>query len=74
MTADLTFDDLSARAATINSWLSAQKTSEISQQRHLDRSTPECAYWHLGYQQALTDAIALLKHASPAAGSAGKTN
>ena len=30
-------------------------------QRHLDVDTPERAYWHHGYQAALTDVLAMLR-------------
>ncbi len=71
MSARLTIEGLNTRAATIGKWLEDQSSAELGQQKHLDRNTAECAYWHLGYQQALNDAAAMLRCVSPEADTAG---
>jgi hypothetical protein len=53
-------DELRGRAAKINEWLDAGTGSKLRTQLHLDRSTAECAYWHLGYQQALSDIVRIM--------------
>jgi hypothetical protein len=44
----------------IREWLDDEAPYADSDQRHLDSDTPERAYWHHGYQAALTDVLALL--------------
>jgi hypothetical protein len=55
-----TVDDLRGRVAKINEWLDAGTGNKVRDQLHLDRSTAECAYWHLGYQQALSDFVRIM--------------
>jgi hypothetical protein len=51
---------LQQRRDGIRQWLAEEAPYAASDQRHLDASTPERAYWHYGYQSALTDIIDLL--------------
>ncbi len=51
---------LRQRRDGIRQWLAEEAPYAASDQRHLDASTPERAYWHHGYQAALTDIIELL--------------
>ena len=49
------------RAAELQDWLEQEAPYVQFDQRHLDPHTPEQAYWHFGYQRALTDILALLR-------------
>jgi hypothetical protein len=51
---------LRQRRDGIRQWLSEEAPYAVADQRHLDANTPERAYWHYGYQSALTDIIELL--------------
>jgi hypothetical protein len=51
---------LRQRRDGIRQWLAEEAPYAVADQRHLDASTPERAYWHYGYQSALTDIIELL--------------
>jgi hypothetical protein len=62
---------LRKRRDGIRRWLDDEAPYADSDQLHLDANTPERAYWHLGYQAALTDTIRLLTPAEPKSGSAG---
>ena len=55
-----TVDDLRGRVTKINEWLEASTVNKVRNQLHLDRNTTECAYWHLGYQQALSDIVRIM--------------
>lgn len=48
------------RRDRIRDWLQDEAPFTDVDQRHLDADTPERAYWHHGYQAALTDVISLL--------------
>jgi hypothetical protein len=48
------------RRDRIRDWLQDEAPFAEVDQRHLDSDTPERAYWHHGYQAALTDVINLL--------------
>jgi hypothetical protein len=48
------------RRQTIRQWLDDEAPFTRADQRHLEPDTPERAYWHHGYQAALTDVINLL--------------
>jgi hypothetical protein len=48
------------RRDRIRDWLQDEAPFTEVDQRHLDSDTPERAYWHHGYQSALTDVINLL--------------
>ena len=45
----------------IRQWLEAEAPYAAFDQKHLDADTPERAYWHYGYQAALTDVLNLLR-------------
>jgi hypothetical protein len=51
---------LRQRRDGIRQWLADEAPYTAGDQRHLDASTPERAYWHHGYQAALTDIIEML--------------
>ncbi len=51
---------LRQRRDTIQEWLDEEAPYTDVDQRHLDAHTPERAYWHHGYQAALSDMMALL--------------
>jgi hypothetical protein len=52
------------RRDRIRDWLQDEAPFTEADQRHLDSDTPERAYWHHGYQAALTDVINLLADGS----------
>lgn len=58
------------RRDRIRDWLHDEAPFTEVDQRHLDSDSPERAYWHHGYQAALTDVINLLADAEKP-GSAG---
>jgi len=49
------------RMKGIREWLAEEAPYVTADQRHLDANTPERAYWHYGYQAALSDVLALIK-------------
>ena len=51
---------LRQRRDNIREWLDEEAPYADVDQRHLDAHTPERAYWHHGYQAALTDIMAML--------------
>ena len=51
---------LHQRRELIRAWLDEQAPYAASDQKHLDADTPERAYWHHGYQAALTDILEML--------------
>ncbi|MBN8910860.1 MAG: hypothetical protein J0H65_02145 [Rhizobiales bacterium] len=51
---------LRQRRDNIREWLDEEAPYTEVDQRHLDAHTPERAYWHHGYQAALTDIMAML--------------
>ena len=51
---------LRQRRDNIREWLDEEAPYTDVDQRHLDAHTPERAYWHHGYQAALTDIMAML--------------
>lgn len=51
---------LRQRRDNIREWLEEEAPYTEVDQRHLDAHTPERAYWHHGYQAALTDLMAML--------------
>ncbi len=53
------------RRDRIRDWLHDEAPFTEVDQRHLDTDTPERAYWHHGYQAALTDVINLLADVPP---------
>jgi len=54
------YDLLRQRRDGIREWLDDQAPYTACDQKHLEANSPERAYWHHGYQSALTDAIELL--------------
>lgn len=55
---------LRLRMAGIGTRLDGNWSKALEAQRHLDRDTDECAYWHSGYHQALADVIAMMSNVS----------
>lgn len=51
---------LRQRRDNIREWLEEEAPYTDVDQRHLDAHTPERAYWHHGYQAALSDIMAML--------------
>ena len=51
---------LRQRRDNIREWLEEEAPYTEVDQRHLDAHTPERAYWHHGYQAALTDIMSML--------------
>lgn len=62
------------RRDAIVEWLEEQAPYTAVDQKHLDSHTAERAYWHYGYQAALTDILNLIGQENRAYGSAGKPN
>jgi hypothetical protein len=60
---------LERRRDGIREWLDEEAPYTECDQRHLDANTPERAYWHHGYQAALSDVLALLTPAGQRSGS-----
>ncbi len=52
---------LAHRLSGLDAWLEEEAPYAQFDQLHLDRGTPERAYWHLGYRAALRDVLELLK-------------
>ncbi|MEO1281586.1 MAG: hypothetical protein AAFV69_07630 [Pseudomonadota bacterium] len=52
---------LTEQQHAVTDWLHENAPYTGADQHHLDASSPEQAYWHLGYQAALADVIKLLK-------------
>ena len=52
---------LLSRRDSIRQWLESEAPYAAFDQKHLDADTPERAYWHHGYQAALSDVLNLLK-------------
>ncbi len=50
---------VASRSSTITDWLVEHFPAIQRQQRHLDETSVERGYWHLGYQAALSDILAL---------------
>lgn len=53
-------DAIRYRAEQLHSWLATAAPAIVAEQRHLDAELSERAYWHLGYQSALKDILALV--------------
>ena len=65
---------LERRRDKIREWLEDEAPQAASDQKHLEIASPERAYWHHGYQAALTDIIDLLHPATRKCGTAGMPN
>lgn len=57
----LPLDIIATRIASLETWLDDEAPYVRFDQDHLEVSSPERAYWHLGYVTALKDALALIK-------------
>lgn len=55
---------LQRRRDDIRGWLDDEAPYTAVDQKHLEADSPERAYWHHGYQAALTDVIDLLNGAA----------
>jgi hypothetical protein len=49
------------RATNLALWLESSAAGCQREQRHLEKGTPERAYWHYGYWMALRDTVGLLE-------------
>lgn len=56
-----TISAIRARMDGIREWMADEAPYVTADQRHLDANTPERAYWHYGYQAALSDVLALIE-------------
>ena len=65
---------LRRRRDGIRDWLDEEAPYTAADQRHLDTDTSERAYWHHGYQAALTDVLEMLTSADQRYGSEGMPN
>jgi hypothetical protein len=54
----------------IREWLDDESPYTDADQKHLETDSPERAYWHHGYQAALSDILDLLTPAGRISGSA----
>ena len=68
-----TYDHITGRIMQLESWLEDTAPYAQFDQRHLDAHTPEQAYWHLGYQQALIDVLNLLRETERSAGTSSRS-
>jgi hypothetical protein len=68
------FSLLLRRRDGIREWLDDEAPYTAHDQRHLEADTAERAYWHHGYQAALTDVLEMLSTADERYGSAGRPN
>jgi hypothetical protein len=58
----------------IREWLDEEAPLTAVEQKHLDEGSPERAYWHHGYQAALTDVMDMLTSADQIYDSVGIPN
>lgn len=65
---------LRLRRDRIRQWLDAEMPYTMADQKHLDEATPERAYWHHGYQAALTDVMAMINRPEKKCGTADIPN
>lgn len=65
---------LRQRRDNIREWLEEEAPYAEVDQRHLDAHTPERAYWHHGYQAALTDIMSMLALEDEKTGTSGIPN
>ena len=57
MTEDEIKDAMRKRRDDFRKWLADEAPVTFVDQKHLDADTPERAYWHHGYAQALDDVL-----------------
>ena len=62
------------RRDDILEWLEDEAPHTAVDQKHLDAASSERAYWHHGYQAALSDIIELFSSAEQRFGSMGRPN
>ncbi len=65
---------LEQRLGGIREWLEDEAPHAAFDQKHLDAASPERAYWHHGYQAALSDVIDLFSPVGQKSGSADIPN
>jgi hypothetical protein len=65
---------LERRRNAIQEWLEDEAPHAALDQKHLEAASPERAYWHHGYQAALTDILELLSPVGRISGSADIPN
>lgn len=65
---------LKLRMAGMGAQLDGNWSKALEAQRHLDRDTDECAYWHAGYHQALADVLDLLSQNHASGGTSDTSN
>lgn len=65
---------LKLRMAGMGAQLDGNWSKVLDAQRHLDRDTDECAYWHAGYHQALADVLGLLSRSQASGGTSDTSN
>jgi hypothetical protein len=70
MSGEFNIQLLQQRRDRIQRWLEEEAPYTAGDQRHLDANTPERAYWHHGYQAALSDVLDLITPAGQRSSSA----
>lgn len=65
---------LKLRMAGMGAQLDGNWSKVLEAQRHLDRDTDECAYWHAGYHQALADVLGVLSQSQANGGTSDTSN
>ena len=60
---------LERRRDDVREWLEDEAPHTAFDQKHLELASPERAYWHHGYQSALSDVIDMLTAADRTSGS-----
>lgn len=55
-----TYALIEQRRDGIRKWLDETSPYITADQKHLDAATPEQAYWHYGYERALSDVLVLM--------------
>ena len=60
---------LLARREGIRDWLAREAPYTVADQHHLDAHSPQQAYWHHGYEQALADVLTMLSECDGPLGS-----
>jgi len=73
-TSGLDLKILRARMTGLGERLDGAWAEKLGAQLHLDQGTPECAYWHSGYHQALADVLRLLTKPGIISDSAGTSS
>lgn len=71
---DSELDMLRARISGLGAHLDGPWAQKLQAQRHLDLDTAECAYWHSGYHQALSDLLSIITRRDASADSADSSN